>query len=192
MTKKKKPTIKITAEPVEQIDPTREEVSSVQLDKALIEEKTEHAPTEPETALEAEPEKSVHAETAPAEETVSKEPPSVPVLGPKPKSLNMAYLQEEIDCLTYQIGELLKNPVRQRKAVESSRKVQMLDKVSGKIYPSKNNLYLSLLKSGELKELVDKGIFGSNPEKNTFGVYSLLRVWNTRFQPVQSRETNIK
>ena len=167
-----------------------------------VEQPTEHiAEVEPQPIVEVaaeltpavEPEISAEIEPQPiVEQLDSNESQPVPVLGPKPKNLSMSYLQEEIDYLTYQITELLKNPVRQRKPVESSKKVQMLDKVSGKIYPSKNNLYLSMLKSGELKELVDKGIFGSTPEKNTFGVYALLRSWPTRFQPVQSQETNIK
>jgi hypothetical protein len=188
MTKKKKPATKVV-EPVEQIDTMPpEELPVVQLEEPVELETIQKPELEP--VQETEPEKPAQVEPIIAESPDSNEP-HIPILGPKPKNLSMTYLQEEIDYLSYQITELLKNPVRQRKPVESSRKVQMLDKVSGKIYPSKNNLYLSMLKSGELKELVDKGIFGSNPEKNTFGVYALLRAWPTRFEPVQSQEANV-
>ena len=61
-------------------------------------------------------------------------------------------------------------------------KVQIRDKQTGTIYPSKNNAYQTLLKSGELKDLVDKGIFGDIPEKNTFGWYALV-LDNCRWSP---------
>lgn len=53
------------------------------------------------------------------------------------------------------------------------------------MYPSKNNAYQTLLKSGELKDLVDKGVFGETPEKNTFGWYVLEREWPDRFEEVK-------
>jgi len=42
------------------------------------------------------------------------------------------------------------------------------------------------LKSGALKELVDKGVFGSVPEKNTFGWYALARAFPDRFEEVKA------
>ena len=61
-------------------------------------------------------------------------------------------------------------------------KVQVLDKQTGEVFPSKNGTYKTLLKRGTLKELVDKGIFGADPEKNSFGWYALKRAWPDRFQ----------
>ena len=197
---KKKSTIKKA--PVESvveqpIDPTPpEEVPSVQLEEPV---QTELEPVaEVESTRFAEPEKSAEVEPTIVEPPVDNEPPHIPVLGPKPKNLTMAYLQEEIDYLMaldalriYQNSQKSETIARKRNPPNSNGKIQMLDKVSGRTYPSKNNLYLSLLKAGELTELVEKGLFGPNPEKNTFGVFSLLRAWPTRFQPIQSQETNV-
>ena len=61
--------------------------------------------------------------------------------------------------------------------------------MTGEVYPSKNNAYQTLLKAGELKELVDKGIFGAVPEKNTFGWYALVRAWPDRFEEKKSEES---
>jgi len=74
------------------------------------------------------------------------------------------------------------------KPVSSNGKVQILDKQTGEIYPSKNNAYQTLLKSGELKDLVDKGVFGDIPEKNTFGWYALVRELPDRFEEVKTTE----
>jgi len=114
-----------------------------------------------------------------------------------PKSLNMVYLYSELQAVKQivsehgqQIADIQEVLARKRKPTSNS-KVQIKDKKTGKIYPSKNNCYQSLLKSGNLKELVDKGIFGDNPEKNTFGWYALVREWPDRFEevkPEQSKE----
>ncbi len=85
---------------------------------------------------------------------------------------------------TRQIAELQEALARKRKAV-SNGKIQIKDKQTGKVYPSKNNCYQSLLKAGELKDLVAQGIFGENPEKNTFGWYALVREWPDRFKEVK-------
>ena len=69
-------------------------------------------------------------------------------------------------------------------------KVQIKDTQTGAVYPSKNNAYQSLLKSGELKGLVDKGLFGPDPEKNTFGWYTLQREWPDRFEEVPTAQNN--
>ena len=89
---------------------------------------------------------------------------------------------------TRQIAELQETLARKRKPVASNGKVQILDKQTGEIYPSKNNAYQTLLKSGELKELVDKGVFGDNPAKNTFGWYALVRELPDRFEEVKPAE----
>jgi hypothetical protein len=73
---------------------------------------------------------------------------------------------------------------RKRRPVASNGKVKILDKHTRTIYPSKNNAYQSLLKSGELEPLVDQGVFGPVPEKNTFGWYVLAREWPDRFEEV--------
>jgi hypothetical protein len=44
-----------------------------------------------------------------------------------------------------------------------------------------------MLKAGELKDLVAKGIFGDVPEKNTFGVYALFRAYPDRFEEVHTQ-----
>ena len=85
-----------------------------------------------------------------------------------------------------QIAELQDALARKRKPTRNS-KVQIRDKQTGKTYPSKNNCYQSLLKAGELKALVDKGVFGPDPAKNTFGWYVLVREWPERFEEVQAQ-----
>jgi hypothetical protein len=110
----------------------------------------------------------------------------------KSKPLTMADLKREIDSLhqaliehTRQIEEVQEALARKRRPVLNG-KVSIKDKATSKVYPSKNATYQSLLKAGELKELVDKGIFGSEPEKNTFGWYALNRAWPDRFEEIKS------
>jgi hypothetical protein len=187
MGSKKKTATKVV-EPVEQIiDSEPPEEPSIQLDELPVEKKTEQV-------QKAEPEKS--AEPQPVVEVVA-EPAPAPV-PPKLKPLTLISLHNELEALrqivdqqAILIKQLMETPARQRKPPTSNGKVAILDKMSQKTYPSKNNLYLSLLKAGELKELVEKGIFGSNPEKNTFGVYALLRAWPDRFEIVKSEETKV-
>ena len=114
---------------------------------------------------------------------------------PKPQEpLTLIHLQQEIDSLkerveaqSIQIADLQEALARKRKSVPNG-KVQIIDKKTGQIFPSKNNAYQTLLKSGELKELVDKGIFGDNPEKNTFGWYALVRELPDRFEEVKTEQ----
>lgn len=89
---------------------------------------------------------------------------------------------------TSQITQLQEALARKRKPVASNGKVQILDKQTGAIYPSKNNTYQTLLKSGELKDLVAQGIFGDIPEKNTFGAYALFRALPDRFEEVEPEQ----
>ena len=112
-----------------------------------------------------------------------------------PKSLNMVYLYSEIQAVKQivqehgqQIGDIREALIRKRKPTANG-KVQIMDKKTGETYPSKNNCYQSLLKSGELKELVDKGIFGSEPRRNNFGWFALQRVWPDRFQEVKQEQS---
>jgi len=113
----------------------------------------------------------------------------------KPKPITLAYLNQELQSikqlvddhsnLMAQLQEIL---IRKRKPVASNGKVQIKDKETGTVYPSKNNAYQSLLKSGALKKLVDKGVFGPDPKKNTFGWYTLVREWPDRFEEVKPEE----
>ena len=86
------------------------------------------------------------------------------------------------------LRQLQETLARKRKPVSSNGKVQIRDKETSTVYPSKNNAYQSLLKSGALKELVDKGLFGEVPEKNTFGWYTLVREWPDRFEEIPSEK----
>ena len=103
-------------------------------------------------------------------------------------SAQLQSLQELVLDHTQQITQLQETLTRKRKPPKSNGKVQIRDKHTGTIYPSKNNAYQTLLKSGELKQLVDKGVFGDIPEKNTFGWYVLVREWPDRFEEVNPEE----
>ena len=114
---------------------------------------------------------------------------------PEAPSLTLESLFEELQSLkqlaeehTNLITQLQETLARKRKSPASNGKVQILDKQTGEIYPSKNNAYQTLLKSGELKDLVDKGVFGDNPTKNTFGWYALVRELPDRFEEVKQAE----
>ena len=112
----------------------------------------------------------------------------------KPKPLTMSSLKSELDelrtliqTLTTQMTDVQSQLALKRKPTANGR-VQIRDKQTGKIYKSKNNVYQTMLKAGELKELVDKKIFGDVPEKNTFGVYALFRAYPDRFEEVREPE----
>ena len=122
------------------------------------------------------------------------EPPVTTRLSSKPKPPTLASLKGEVDelhkhvlDLTMQMADIKIQLASKRKAT-ANNKVQIRDKHTGKIYKSKNNVYQSMLKAGDLKDLVEKGIFGEIPEKNTFGVYALFRAWPDRFEEVRETE----
>jgi hypothetical protein len=124
------------------------------------------------------------------ESTPTPQPSTTPEPPPKPKPITMAGLKAEIDelhtlvqALTTQMTDIQSLLALKRKPANNS-KVQIRDKQTGKICKSKNNVYQTMLKAGELKDLVEKGIFGDIPEKNTFGVYALFRAWPDRFEEV--------
>lgn len=100
---------------------------------------------------------------------------------------NLEVLYKTIQEHTQQILDLREAVARKRKPTYNG-KVQIRDRETGKLYPSKNNCYQSMLKAGELKELVDKGIFGPDPAKNNFGVYALFRSYPDRFEEVKPEE----
>ena len=112
-----------------------------------------------------------------------------------PKPLTLAGLKQELEILKSTVipilakhDELLvsisESLARKRTPVQSNGKVQIKDKTSGKIYKSKNATYKTLLKEGALKDLADQGIFGSDPEHNTFGWYALNRAYPGRFEEI--------
>jgi hypothetical protein len=45
------------------------------------------------------------------------------------------------------------------------------------------------LKAGELDALVEQGVFGSDPAKNSFGCYNLFRAYPGRFVEIKPEET---
>jgi len=140
-----------------------------------------------ETPTEVQPEsEALETPPEPVTSTTEPEPTTTPAPAPTFESLfeelqSLKMLVEEHASLIIQLQETL---ARKRKPVASNGKIQIRDKQTGTVYPSKNNVYQTLLKSGELKDLVDKGIFGSIPQKNTFGWYVLVREWPDRFEEV--------
>ena len=148
------------------------------------------------TVKESAPQPSEPGELQPQEVKPAEPQPESSSLKPeKPKPLTLNFLNQELQSLRQLVDEhsnLMKQLeeilTRKRKPVTSNGKVQIRDKQTGTVYPSKNNAYQSLLKSGALKELVDKGIFGNMPEKNTFGWYTLVREWPDRFEEVKPEE----
>ena len=142
------------------------------------------------------PEVLKSGELQPQESTSMELQPEPKELQPQPEVVEpkLSDIKLILDALTAtaldhtrQIAELQEALARKRKPVPNG-KVQIRDKKTGKTYPSKNNAYQTLLKSGELKELVEKGVFGDNPEKNTFGWYALVRELPDRFEEVHEKE----
>jgi hypothetical protein len=81
-------------------------------------------------------------------------------------------------------------PKRRRSTSPISRtRIQIRDKETGIVYPSQNNAYKTLLKNGDLKELVEKGIFGTEPERNSYGWFALKRAWPDRFEELREAKT---
>lgn len=121
------------------------------------------------------------------------------------KPVTLTDLQEELNLLkrlvlthNQQIVELqemtneLQDMVSRKRKPTSNGKVQIRDTKTGIIYRSKNNCYKSLLKAGDLKDLITKGIFGPDPEKNTFGWYALVRALPERFEEITDKESDEK
>ena len=112
-------------------------------------------------------------------------PPEPPVISLSALQLELTSVKELVLAHTQQIAELQAKLSRKRSPAHNG-KVQIKDKTTGTVYPSKNNAYQSLLKAGELKDLVDKGIFGLEPEKNNFGWFALVRALPDRFEEVKA------
>ena len=130
-------------------------------------------------------------ETPPTEAQPEPESPQPQPEAVEPKLSDIKLILDALTATildhTRQIAQLQKTLARKRKPVPNG-KVQILDKQTGIVFPSKNNAYQTLLKSGELKDLVDKGVFGDIPEKNTFGWYALVRELPDRFEEVKPAE----
>jgi len=84
----------------------------------------------------------------------------VPEVAKQEEPLTLKSIQKELNSLkelvldhAQQITSLQDALTRKRKPT-SNGKIQILDKVTGEVYLSKNQAYQTLLKSGELKELV--------------------------------------
>ncbi len=138
---------------------------------------------------EPQPESQPEAPLEPVTSTTQPDTPVPAVIAPTIESIH-----QELESLKQLVGEhaqlitqLQEALARKRKPVPNG-KVQILDKQTGQVFPSKNNAYQTLLKSGELKDLVGKGVFGDIPEKNTFGWYALVRELPDRFEEVKQIE----
>ena len=144
--------------------------------------------------VEAQPEPKVEAlESQTKAEAPVQPPEQTPT--PSPVVLTLEYLQDEIKALLEVVSEqasviaqVQETLARKRKPVISNGKVQIRDTLTGTVYKSKNNVYQTMLKAGDLNELVAKGVFGDLPEKNTFGVYALFRAWPDRFEEVAAEQ----
>ena len=104
--------------------------------------------------------------------------------------ITLESLYTELQSLKATVSQLQEQLAKKRRPPASNGKIKIRDTKTGKVYPSKNNVYQTLLKSGELKELVDKGVFGDVPEKNTFGCYVLFREFPGRFVEVKDEDSD--
>ncbi len=121
------------------------------------------------------------------EKTQKPEEESPPLPTPYDMYKELLWLSQVVFDHTQQIADLQARLSRKRSPAHNG-KVQIKDKTTGTVYPSKNNAYQSLLKAGELKELVDKGIFGLEPERNNFGWFALVRALPDRFEEVKAED----
>lgn len=96
-------------------------------------------------------------------------------------------VQQDLELHNQEIANLKEALSRKRTPpVNGNGKVQIKDTKTGKVYPSKNGTYKALLKSGELKGLVEQGVFGDDPDHNSFGWYALNRAFTSRFIELKS------
>jgi len=203
--KKKKPVTKVSAEPVVEtpIDPTpQDDVPTIQIEEVQdTEPEPIEQPAEPEPVVETEPKVESVAEVKQAEPEKSADAEHVeltPIPHIKAKPITLVSLHAEVEALrtivdqqVIQIKLLMAPPMRLRNPPLSTNKVQIKDTLTGKIYPSKNATYQTLLKSGELEDLVKQGVFGSDPAKNSFGCYNLFRAYPNRFVEVKPEEIKV-
>jgi len=207
MTKKKQTTKKVTPVEVEPIElEPAEELPIRQIEEVheaepapIVEPVAQVKEAEPEKSAEVEPQTVIEVVAEPApkvEYVVEVKPPPVVEPAPtpaKPKSLTLISLHSDIESLrqivdqqAILIKQLMEIPARQRKPPTSNGKVQILDTKTNLTYPSKNATYQSLLKAGELDELVKQGVFGADAAHNWFGCYNLFRFYKDRFIEIKS------
>jgi hypothetical protein len=159
---------------------------------AVVEDQAKtDAPTESDAAT-PEPEETEPV-TTPATEKPEDQPVAQPEEQPTPQQeeqpITLESLYTELQSLKATVSQLQEQLAKKRRPPASNGKIKIRDTKTGKVYPSKNNVYQTLLKSGELKELVDKGVFGDVPEKNTFGCYVLFREFPGRFVELKDEES---
>ena len=169
--------------------PTPEQEASQTPEEGTSPPETEEVETDAATTADTQP-----VDSQPVEAHVEEAQPEEPTPDPA-KPMTLADIQKVVEALattvtehTDQIGELQESASRKRKPMRNG-KVQIKDTKTGKTYPSKNNTYQSWLKAGELKDLVDKGVFGDDPAKNNFGWFALTRAMPGRFEEIQPEET---
>jgi hypothetical protein len=147
--------------------------------------KVENKPVVPTPQAKADVKKPMPKPLAEAKEPSAQPKPEPAEQKTQPDILaELADIRQTLIDHSNQIAEIREVLSRKRKPVNNS-KVQIKDKTTGKVYPSKNNCYQSLLKAGELTGLVKKGVFGSDPEHNTFGWYALNRELPDRFEEIK-------
>jgi hypothetical protein len=163
---------------------------------AKVTEETQPEAIQPEPAQEEKATQPVEEVTPIPTPTpvINVEPPAITQPPAKPKPPTTVSLKSELDelrtqlqTLTTQMADVQSQLALKRKPTANG-KVQIRDKQTGKIFKSKNNVYQTMLKAGDLKDLVEKGIFGDVPDKNTFGVYALFRAYPDRFEEVHDQE----
>jgi hypothetical protein len=154
------------------------------------------AKTEPAGKAEAKPTAKLEVKptTTPQANVFKPQPQSQ---SESPKTPTITNITKEIDNLWQAVSnqaklitELQEAVARKRRPPASNGKVKVRDKKTGKVYPSKNGCYQTLLREGALKDLVAKGIFGDIPEKNTFGWYALKRELPDRFEELTDKESD--
>lgn len=122
--------------------------------------------------------------------------PVVEVKAPveQPEPLTLESLQRAIQLLrqdfgthTIKLEEILVLLAKKRKTpANGNGKVAILDTATNVTYRSKNGTFRALLKEGKLDKLVEEGVFGPNPSKNSFAWYSLNRYYPGRFQEIKT------
>ena len=104
---------------------------------------------------EPQPEAQPEAPSEPVTSTTQPDTPATDAIAPIIESIyqELESLKQLVGEHTQLITQLQETLARKRKPPASNGKVQILDKQTGKTYPSKNNAYQTLLKSGEQSRL---------------------------------------
>ena len=132
-------------------------------------------------------------EDKPTEQTQPEDTTQTPEPEP-PRELTLSDIQKELEALKEKVTKHgqqivgIQDYLKKHRKPTSNNRIQIRDKQTGEVYPSKNNAYQTLLKRGDLKDLVNKDIFGPEPEKNNYGWFALVRAWPNRFEEVQPEQ----